>query len=75
MEKLRDVKFFNSVRLSNVENFFYHSEKVDITLDGIIVTLTDKQTKDTICTTLMNVICFHRASAIAQPEESKSSKK
>lgn len=73
--KLKNVKFFNSVRLSNVENFYYHDEKVDITLDGIIVTLVDKHTKDSICATLMNVVSFSKQHLqTAEPNE-KGSKK
>lgn len=58
VEKLKNVKLFNAISLNNEANFFYHEGKVDIYLDGIILTLIDKRTKDTICTTLMNVVCF-----------------
>lgn len=59
---LDSVKFANSVKLNNVENFFYGSPRTEITLiDHMVIRLKDKHSGSVTFTTLMNVICFAAA--------------
>lgn len=71
VEKLKNVKFANSVRLSNIENLYYTCERADISLDGIVVKLVDRNTQDTIYSSLMNVVCFVKLEDSSKEEKPK----
>jgi hypothetical protein len=57
-EKLKCVKFIESVMLDNLENRYYSDEKTEITLDGMIIKLVSKRSKKNVCSHLLNVISF-----------------
>lgn len=73
-EKLKNVKFANSVRLNTVENHYYNHDRTDIYLDGIVVKLVDKNSQDVMCSSLMNVISFVKLEDLPAPEPKPSKK-
>ena len=72
-EKLKSVKFANSIRLNLVENHYYSTDRTEITLDGIVVKLVDRNSKDVIYSSLMNVISFVKLED--QPEVKPAARK
>lgn len=58
MEKLKNVKFKESVSLDSKYHTFFNDLEHDLSVDGLIVRIQSHRTKEKICSTMMNVISF-----------------
>jgi len=74
--KIKAIKLHNSVRIGNKgEESYLDDSRFDIMVDGVIVKIRDKHTKETVCTSLFNTVWFKEDESSPKKEKDSGQKK
>ncbi len=54
--KIQSIKFGNAIKAGTVETNFLTDKEYEISIDELIVTVVQRSSKQSVCTSLMNVV-------------------